>query len=328
MADEPITSPQPIEQPVTPAQAAAPPVPDDPYDLGETGFDDLPEPDVAAAPEPPAELPPRDPATGQFVPRQERYQHTGTLRRLAEQAGFEAHEIQATAPDQLWDRVHTAMRAREVELSRSRRVETISNARVPEPPPAPPPAAEDDFDLPENDFDPRLVKLARGVKQLREENRRLREEMGGLGQREQAREGVALIRRLDRWFSKNPEQYGQGSGAALAGRPDSPEAAAFLRKRNRVIAAALADRSPAEIEEKLDAIHADFHPATPYPQAAPAPGPAPRVTPQQWDAAGLVRPTQRAGAAEPKGDQRAMKAVAQFQRDNGVADPDMDQFPD
>ena len=50
------------------------------------------------------------------------------------------------------------------------------------------------------------------------------------------------------------------------------------------------------------------------------------MTEEQWDAATLARPTQRAGAAEPNGDAKAIKNLEKRMREAGALDtgPDSD----
>lgn len=112
--------------------------------------------------------------------------------------------------------------------------------------------------------------------------------------------------------------------------PSSPD----FKRRKAVMDLVRADNSSGDLQDKIDAAYTTLFGGTDArgtdayggKEAPPKPAKNGRFTREQWDASGVARPTQRAGSKEPKGDKRAMQAVAARMDELGVKGDDYESF--
>jgi hypothetical protein len=252
---------------------------------------------------------------------------------MAEAFGISKAEIDSMTPDALDE---TLVILNRTILDERQHLLTLP-ARTPPPqptaPPAPPP---DELGIPPEiaeQLDPSIVAL---FKRLSGEISGLKQQIAESGQREKARENESFQRRCDRAFSKHETILGKGSYAELT--PNGPE----LRRRQAVLDTAGRDTSRIPFERKIElAVEALFGgsapaatitppaPAAPAPTVAAQPQPTPadliqrdangritgRITPDQWAASRVERPTHRTTAPLPPGTERA----TQFLKENLAA---------
>lgn len=163
--------------------------------------------DDEPAPKPPAKSPAKLEQVGGTTPT-----ISESLRREAEEAGFTPDDIEDFTPSQL----RKAIAANDRLVARQFRASKQTPVT-----PEPEATAVDEDDLSEDDFDPKLVKAFR---KLRDENKALREAESRRAQERQVNELDAAFAALenDAWF---------GSGSGTEFDPDSREG----RRRNAVI---------------------------------------------------------------------------------------------
>lgn len=201
------------------------------------------------------------------------------------------------------------------------------------------------------DLDPGILRL---IKHQAQQIDGLRQ---ALDQQTQARQAETMDQWIDRQFERLGASYesviGKGGRREIA--PKSPEYGrrlAILREAQRL---AGANASPEDqirlIPQAAAAIFGTFVAAPPPPPLNPTPT-APRngangsgvnghgangsghpnaaleQRRRDWEAGGLARPTQRRGAAEPAGRDKAIKEVAEYLRDSGALEPTtLEEFP-
>lgn len=217
------------------------------------------------------------------------------LRREAEEAGFTAEDIEDFTPAQL----RKAIAANDRLVARQFRA---ANKQAPAT--SEPEAVADEDDLSEDDFDPKLVKAFR---KLRDENKALREAESRRSQERQVAELDAAFAALE-----NESWFGAGSGTELD--PDSREGRrrnAVIREANEELAryAARKQRPPAIkqlIAQAADAIYGTPNELTPRQQAV-------AKQPRRPDGAfGTVtaRPSQKE-TVRKKGESAALAGIAE-----------------
>lgn len=143
-----------------------------------------------------------------------------------------------------------------------------------------------------------------------------------------------LAQEIDGSFAALGESYSSlfGSKPIAELQPDSQEYKLRLFLWEQV------KDQPGPVRQKLAAAAEKFFgrlAGAPAPAAEPAPKPQPLpqrgpdgrflggVLPQRredWQHAGLARPTQRAGAAEPPGERKALQTAARVMRERGLGD--------
>jgi len=342
------------QEPVT----QAPPAPQGlaaQYELGEETAGPAPAATAAATP-PAPEAPalnaaglPYDPATGRLLPRTTPAEPApaapeaaasppatlSPLRRLAQDFGID-HEALAEESVEAAVRAaqRTLLRLQEGEGRRAD-IQRAAEASRQQAPAAPPQAPPEEFDLglsPQEaeDIHPAVLSiLRRALKPLADKARALERQVGYLTSGFHGQVQETNTARLDRALSAlGDPRLGTARRHELA--DDDP----LVARRSAVVALAskLAGKDAtvhqvcAKVKEARDLFYGDA-PATPPPPPARKNG-AP--VPDEWLAGGLRRPTHRNGAAEPKGPEAAVAAVAQQIREYGGAsgEPDgPDDFP-
>jgi hypothetical protein len=277
------------------------------YDIGEDVAPAPPAPIEAETPPaetPPApKTPPKDPATGKFVKRP----HPDRLLRTAAQIGISTEEIEEASTAELREMVRDAT----LEKLAQQRSKDIEAAKRPPSTPAPEPAAPVDLGIDESQYDPGLISL---IKKQAEEIRQMRAQMGHMGGhiKRQAEESIAT--RFDAAFDGMNLEKDLGRG-----RPpeDSPE----MARRQAIVAEAIrlaGNQDPNKVIGLLgDAANKLFKlkPAKAAPK--PANG-ATRISPEEWAASGMARPTHREGAPELPGKTKAVQKVTEYLRDNAA----------
>ena len=294
----------------------------DEYDLGDTQNDEVFDNPPAKSEPPAAEsLPaagsssetPRDPETGRFLPKDDISAASQHSRHTVQQAldlGWSDEEIAATAPEALADQVYKATRAA-LRVSREQtREDSLMQATerrssvVPRAPVQAVPEAEEEVNLgiDEKLFDPDLMgALKKLEKERRAELKALRAEVAELRTAEAFRQDMSNNARIDRVFAKHEKILGKGRGDDFD--HSSPE----FQRRLSVLALVDRDKSKAPIAAKIDkAVSILFGTQAPSTEVPQRRGPSP----EQWANSVVERPTQRSGAAEPKGEEKAMRTAA------------------
>lgn len=224
--------------------------------------------------------------------------------------GYEQEDIDATPTGTLNRLVNTQLRA---ELAHRQEVARFQSLDRPAPAPAPkaeePPADDELGDM--SEWDPRLAGI---LQNLHRTNKDLQSKLDAAEKREQARVAKSLEEQIDLAFeSLGPEYeryFGQGPIA------DLPENAPERKRRLAAFQTAAVDLksvTPARLKKQLKEAADTLYPAAPAPAADPkkdpgaygAPTNGKRITPEQWDRAATAPPTQRRGAAEPAGEEKA-----------------------
>ena len=166
----------------------------------------------------------------------------------------------------------------------------------------------------------------------------LENHVAGLGQREAIRENETRVQKIDRMFNElNAEAlFGKGTRDELS--EDNPEAmdrrVAVLDMVGRMKEGTFEQKFKKACKTLYPSVSAAIPPSPNSTQTAPKQTTKTgRFTEDQWNAAGLPRPTQRSGAPEPKGVSKAEKSVAKMLSDNGIAsngavDTTMEEFLD
>lgn len=342
-------------EPGTGAQAPATPVPQratsaDDFDDDEMEFDPeldgIPQrakkaPSEAAKSDgTPAEPPPTPSAAAaaqpEAPPLAPRQRHPRLLRQEALEYGATPQQIDAAATDDLEDWV-------EYQRAESRRQQQRQPAA----------AAEPDFDLgiDESLYEPDLINAIKRLgKSQAEEIKQLKQQLTVSQQREAQRQAQSTGEAIDGAFeSLADSRYGTGSAVEL--QPGSSE----MKLRGVLLGTAGIDFNnpppPRVLAKKLREAHELIYgkapaPADEPPPASPSPTkPAPPKNPvngqfvkpadaekqareEAWVRAGLAQPTQRNGAAEPKGPKRAAKAVAAHLREKFYDEDEENDLPD
>ena len=310
------------------------------YDTGDDGkFDG--ELDLAPPPKPKAETPSPDgkpPAKPPAAPPASpppppaKPQHSKRVLRMATDLGIPQAEIDAASPEDLDDRVYVENREAIARIQTARGQDQVAAGGAGRQTPAegggqqqPPPPAESKFELElegKDTYDPDLIaaveKMAGGfMKEIAD----LKAQLGGVVQRDVAKERETAFETVDRVFAARPAVFGAGKRSEIG--KDSAE----LARRMAVLQMVDGMKGSEPLEQKL-ALAADrlFGPAAP---ASPPPAPRrPAPSKEKWKEGGLAAPTQRDHADEPKGETRATKAVAAKLSELGLTDADFDDDPE
>ncbi len=299
---EEVAEPAPSEPTKTPKQDLV-----EQYELGDT----QPDPEVDQSPSlpgspeeegttpPPAR--PRGP-DGKF--KKQAPQH---LIKLALDFGLSDEEIQDVDPEVLAQTVyHLNRQMRNMQESNSRETAILgaTNQPLEEKPEEPITLGVD-----ESKFDPDLVSM---FKELKKENRDLRNELNQVKQVQINQHSETMAQKIDRLFeTQNENLFGKGRGAEMD--QSGPEYA----RRLAVLRAVKEDKAKGSFEQKFQKYSKMLFGAEN--QNSPA-AVARKFTKEEWEEGALRRPTARAGAGEPKGEKKAMQTAARFMRENGMTD--------
>jgi len=311
----------------------APPA-DDQYDVGDSAFDPVLDGEypAAAAPrarpaEPPA--PPRGP-DGRFAPA-DRPKVPARLAAKAAELGFSEQEIADTPAAEL-----SAL----VNLTILERLGQRPEPAPPAPPAAPArkpgnapaaagnePAPADEevaLGIDEEKYDPDLLGV---IKAQAKELKALKALVGQIHGDLQAGARRTATQQCDAAFARHPELFGTATFEEI-----DKTSAEFVR-RNAAIDLVRKMNGPGTLAQKVDrAVEilfgaragGDHAPARAPAQAPTSASEEQRRRESEWNGAGLARPTYRRADPEPKGDRRAMKAVARKLSERGVTDADFD----
>lgn len=324
MADE--------KEPVAPATLT------EEYELGDSELD--PELDQHPAPTSPSreDETPRGP-DGRFLPRAPeappepaKPKHSPRLVRMAKDLGMAPEDIDALSADDLENEVYILQRELAAVVASNRANNYVKQPEDPLAPDTKPrPANKDEqpkdefaLDLPEFvDADlANVLKSAFGAqaKRIAELENHVKHLYGAEIRRQHETRNQTIDRVFDEFA--DPATFGKGPGARMTA--DSPE---FMRRRALLSVVQLMAKEPGTLEDKMHKVRATLYPtqakatATPAPEPEPAPTNGSRITPEQWNEAALAQPTHRE-MREPKGERRAVKAVAAKMRDMGYGNGD------
>lgn len=308
------------------------------------------EPVEAVTPETPAETPAevqgRDPKTGHFTTK-----HPAYLREAAADFGFSEEDIAGYSTDQLGAvvvRMQRRLAKEQQDLSRI----AGETARRPAPAPEPAPKPEDDLlDLGTDEAGKPYTEadvsgpLLRVLKKQADELKKLRGTAGKideLAQREQARSLNTSRALLDEAF----EALGEGDHPLLGkgGISELGADSAEGKRRNAIVREAQIDLNndtPRQIAKKIKAARDVLYPAAPAAPAGdgyeiegvkpkPANGkPKPRISPEEFAASAVAKPTQRKANDLPLGEERAIAAIrAKYETNESSNDEDLNGLPD
>lgn len=281
------------------------------YDLG----DDTPaapaSPVPAAQTPPPAPAAPRDPETGKFTkaepPTEKVEEHSRTLVRRAISVGMSDEEIDSTPVGKLEDLVWARHEAALHEARQSRQKEADAGSMK-----AMVPVEDEDIltfgeaekDLADEFKKPLKEAFSRQAKEIKE----LKAQIERLTQSDNQRQAMSFAEQVDRHFEKHKAHLGEGRGLEMS--PDDP----YLARRKAVLLLCQADQR-GTLAQKIDrAVKTLYGASTPAKADDAVPEPIQQRR-KEWDGAALVKPTNRAGAEEPLGKERAIRAVREARQD-------------
>lgn len=277
--------------------------------------------EASSTPAPVPASPPEEPEPPPAV------SHPRYLIQLALDHGFSDEEIASYSSEQLGSAVyHLQKQARELARQTSQERETqraLERPRDGRPESSRPPEsetgpAEEGLGIDETQYDPGIVSL---FKKQQLELKLLKEKLGHLDNREQARANQTMTERVDQAFKKHEGALGKGARRDLSA--DSPEYA----RRMAILGMVDRDTSHRSLEEKIDRAVEVLYGQSPQP--SPPSVPTPELTRQQrrWQEGAIARPTHRVADAEQPGVKKATKSVAEKlaqlsggPTDNGEAD--------
>lgn len=290
--------------------------------------DDLP---GGAPPEPTPEPSdrPRN-ADGTFAPVAKSSVHPAWLTEQARDYGFSDQDMAEMDSNALGRACHVQKKRLDLiqrEFATQRSLE--SQPRQPEP------ATQPEDDLP--DLSHVDETIASVLKRLVKENKELKGEVGGVKQGQQRLAQRTIADTLDSAFASLDEKYAKVLGKGPASDLDEAE----LQMRNFVIKKAGLDfnnlPSVPKIRSKLEAEASKLLGAetttSAGPYAASQKNGKEPPTEEEWERGAVARPTQRGGAAEPPGEQKAIANLTRKLRENGQTGPRaakeiMDGLPD
>lgn len=288
------------------------------YDHGTAGdFEPVLSPsEVRAAtstPEPARQPPPRDPDSGRFTKPQA--QHSPRVMRMAQRLGVPESRIALMSPEALEDVVetlqdHLLTQRQNIGSPQWQPQQQPPGGPAPTPPPTP---REEEFTVPglkDETWDAELGgQLKTAFKALMQRNKELEGRLAAVEQQSIATRNMTFAQRVDALIdSWGDERFGKGSVHGMA--PDSPEASkryALVREAIRLSGQNGTDETAlSNLKRARDLLYGEATPPSPRNG---------RITPEQWNGAGLVRPTNRAGAKSPDQKVRATEAVRQAMQD-------------
>lgn len=302
--------------------------------------------DEETAQEPARATPPKDPVTGRFVPVEPAEQlspppnnpkHAQGVVNLARELGLEDDEISSTPSGQLERTVYALFRQRE-KLRSELNVERLrQDATVQTPDPK---SLEEEDDLGLNpEVEPTILNA---FKRLQKENKELKAKLGrvdDLDKQFSQHKFKTASDLLDAAFAKLPAKYRKlfGDGAASDLGPNQQRE---LKRRLAVLQEAgitfdNINRGTIikKIKDAADSLYAlpeeqpvePTEPPDPYSRAIAQPKKGQRITPEQWDEAATAVPSQRRGAGEPNGEQKAVANLARKMREQeSMSDAEID----
>lgn len=307
---------------------------------------------------------PYDPTTGRLLPADDGAPRTGNppgghsdkLLKRARDAGVGEDVIGTVSSETLGDIIHTFQQqqlahAKQLAEMRSAKVGDYQNRQTARPGmaagedahgghEAPPPREEQLVDWGEFEFEedgvkskkpfrdmlePNIVKV---IEDLARDNKTLKAQIGILMQAEGVRQKMTAKQAYALHFAKHPDLFGEGDIDALD--PESDELAR-VRAVGDFMRGIPVEKRTTFAKDFARAMKQIFGRGEKAATEPPAPSPAPKQQPvdPRWQQGTAARPTQRSGAAEPPGREKAERGVRQFQRAvteaNGQAD---DQFDD
>lgn len=299
--------------------------PDDPYD-------------VDPSPAPPAE--PTQPyrrrrSDGTFAP-----QHPDYLVSQATDFGFSQSEIDSFSSEALGIAIakqHRAQQKLRDDLARERSISEATARQAPLPPASVSPrgeaARETEFDElgldPAKGWDEDLLNVLRKQHQ---ELKSLKAQQTQYQERDNAREARTAAEMVDEAFSSLPEKYqalfGKGAGIDFKDKVELRRRLAVLRDIGIVTQQGLVglDRLPTKaklialIGDATSALYPQEQAHTPSVYDEPATPQKGRPTAEEWQRGAVARPTQRSGAGEPAGEEKAKKNLAKKMREQGYDD--------
>ncbi len=339
MADQ-VTTQQPPEA-----------APVDPFDLGDTSLPPFEVPDKP--------VPPKDPVTGKFVsttpqPAQgtptppPAVQHPDYLVEQARFYGYSDADLADMTTTALSRAVAVSFRQYQAQMSQQRQLLERLGQEVTQPQPKPEPEPVDEwaaleqqlepYDPPVRDAIKRSMKVARDAEaRAKAAEDRLTTEFKTRDEAATKEKTAQNAQLLDRAFARLAEKdaryktmFGVESAATL--NAQSPE---MRRRRNAMAEAGVSidNVNPHTVVRQLQAA-ADLWNAPAAPEPAPAPNPyAPQprtapvngvITPEEWQRGGVARPSNRNGAPEPDGKEKAVQNLTAKLRESGQLDNDPD----
>ena len=246
---------------------------------------------------------PRNP-DGTFAPLPK---HPDRLVRMARDLGFSDEEIQTTPTADLRASVSEAAIER-LYTQQGRTVATAVEQSQAQPAAVPAAPEPEGLGISEDDYDEGLVGVLKRLYAKIETLEKAHAEMAG---HVQASVNQTVTQQIDAEFAKHPDFFGKGNLGDLD--PEGPD----MARRNAVVAMAktFKDGTPPQRVAKAVSIL--------YPNLASAPAKAPEKPAEKpevkrWLEGGLAAPTQRTGAGEPAGVEKAKQSIRQFYRENGV----------
>ncbi len=291
---------------------AEPVVPvDDPFDLGDTGYFPT---KPASADTPAVQTAPTAEAARATLPDRNA---DGTFKKsdyLVNQAldlGYSQTEIDSLSSEALGASIRSTVRERLAYRQQQGAARDLDNATIRQPAT---PEPEEDLEA----FDPIIVKRLRAAEAAEKRVANLEARLAKQEDRELQRQAGQVESALDDAFAALGERYekllGKGPAAAL------DKTSAELRRRIAILKDAGIDfqalPTTPQLKAKLKASAEAFYPAPVEPNAYETNGKS-RVSPAEWAEAGLARPTQRAGAPEPKGDALATQNMEKKLKERG-----------
>lgn len=275
-------------------------------------------------------------ASGTPEKQPEKHAHSRTVLRLARDLGIPQAEIDSTPAEDLEDRVYWLNR----ELTRQRIAANNPAEKPVEKAPEKPAVDEDDLGLgDESDYDPKMLALLKAqqkkLKELEKAKSEHDQKVKAFEEREAARAQQSANDRIDAAFAGLGEDFSGVFGKGKAERMDGNSAEfqrriAVLRVAETMkqgsleadLAAAVKVLYPsgatAARTNKAEADHTE-EPATPEgDELSPRQKEALKKRQETWRNGGTAKPTHRTEKEEPKGERRAVRAVAELMRTNGM----------
>lgn len=298
---------------------------------------DFAAPDVPAA-APPVTPPVQEPAPAQpaaVAPAQAAPPVSPHSRRMLNQAlalGMTEQEIAECTAQDLRDEVHFRILTAQQQQQR----------QAPAPVVVPEPEEEINLGIDESQFAPELITAIKGLgKKQAVELKALKKQLADRELLDQARQEQQQLNETETFFSQYPAIYGAGAVSTLrAGCPEHLKRLAIFNTAKAI--------PGANWTAKLAMAHATINPqAAVKPAGYVAPNPTEpvttvgeraiaavadqngtgRVTPEQWNAAGLVRPTDQAPTPQKKGVAKAKATFNKLMKDNGLNEEDLAGTP-
>ena len=238
-----------------------------------------------------------------------KHEHSFLTASLARDLGLSQEEIDATPPETLEHTVYHLQRLQ-------RQPQATPDVSPPVSPPVGPPesSAKDgsgDFDLSEDDFDPKLVHH---IKTLADQNKAMQEEMAKMREEAQKRADNEFLNEVDSAFTSMAD-YKHIIGQGSLGNITQQEAV-----RRKAILNSLDGQGPLseQINRAVTSLYGGV--SSPAPAAKADPTPEQKTRQEKWTNGTLAEPTHRT-REEPKGTRRAEAALDRIMRERGSGAP-------